>query len=370
MSGDPPGLRRRFSCYPSAMIRTKVLGLGSYVPDRIVPNEELAFLNDQHVRQATVQTETDDAWIQKRTGIKQRRYVPNDGKTSTSDLALEAAKRAIADAGLQPTDIDCIILGTLSPDFMFPGTAVLVQHKLGIADKTNCACFDIRQQCSAMVYGLQMADAFVRSGTYKRILLIGAELHSHSIDFTTRGRDVTVLFGDGASAVVLGPEETDDPRAGVIYTAAYADGDGADDLSLHIYEINRLPYLDYDRLDRDHNAIMYPHMNGKRVFVQAVRGMVLSTQKALAATGLTWNDIDWFVPHQANLRINEMVVATGGIPADKVLNTIQFYGNTTAATVPLTIDYWRQQGRVKRGDRILSSVFGSGFTWGAEIFTL
>ena len=357
-------------CYLRSMIRTKILGLGSYVPDRVVGNDELRYLDAQHVRHDAVQMETTDAWIQQRTGILERRFVPNDGSVSTSDLALEAAKRAIADAGLEAKDIDCIILGTLSPDFHFPGTAVLVQKKLGIADRGNCACFDIRQQCSAFVYGLQMADAFVRTGMYKRILLIGAELHSHALDYSTRGRDVTVLFGDGAGAMVLGPMETDDPKTGIMYTSAHADGTGAMDLYLKIFEISRMPYLDYDPRDQENNALMYPHMDGKRVFLNAVRGMVMSTQAALQKTGLGWDDIAWFVPHQANLRINEKVVEVAKIPADKVLNTIQFYGNTTAATVPLTIDYWRNQGKVKRGDRILSSVFGSGFTWGAAIFTI
>ncbi len=351
------------------MIRTKILGLGSYVPERVVPNEEIPFLDDKHVRQATQITETNDAWIQQRTGIKERRYVPNDGSMATSDLAVQAAKRAIADAGIEPSDIDCIILGTLSPDFHFPGTAVLVQKKLGI-DRTTCACFDIRQQCSAFVYGMQMADAFVRTGIYKRILLIGAELHSHALDFSTRGRDVMVLFGDGAGAMVLGPMESDDPRSGIMYTSAHADGTGAMDLYLKIFEIAKLPYLDYDPRDREQNRLMYPQMDGKRVFLNAVRGMVMSTQAALAKTGLSWDDVQWFVPHQANLRINEKVVEVAKIPPEKVLNTIEFYGNTTAATVPLTIDHWRQQGKVKRGDRILSSVFGSGFTWGAAIFTL
>lgn len=350
------------------MIRTKILGLGSYVPDRVVTNEEIPYLDDQHVRQETVQTETNDAWIQQRTGIKARRYVPNDSTVATSDLAALAAKNAIADAGIQASDIDCIILGTLSPDFHFPGTAVLVQKKLGI-DRTSCACFDIRQQCSAFVYGMQMADAFVRTGMYKRILLIGAELHSHSLDYSTRGRDVMVLFGDGAGAMVLGPSESDDPRTGIVYTSAHADGTGALDLYLKIFEIQKLPYLTYDPKNREENALMYPKMDGKRVFLNAVRGMVMSTQAALAKTGLSWDDIQWFVPHQANLRINEKVVEVAKIPPEKVLNTIEFYGNTTAATVPLTIDYWRQQGKVKRGDRILSSVFGSGFTWGAAIFT-
>jgi 3-oxoacyl-[acyl-carrier-protein] synthase III len=339
------------------------------VPDRVVKNEEIPFLDDKHIRRDTKQTETDDAWIQKRTGIKERRYVPNDGSVATSDLALHAARRALADANLEPGEIDCIIFGTLSPDFHFPGTAVVLQKKLGIADKTTCACFDIRQQCSAFVYGLQMADAFIKTGMYRRILLIGAELHSHSLDYSTRGRDVMVLFGDGAGALVLGPMETDDPRAGVMYTSAHADGNGINDLHLKIYEIQRMPYLDYDPRDREHNALMYPYMDGKRVFLNAVRGMVMSTNAALAKTGLGWDDIQWFVPHQANLRINEKVVEVAKIPHAKVLNTIEFYGNTTAATVPLTLDYWRQEGRVKRGDRVMASVFGSGFTWGAAIFT-
>jgi 3-oxoacyl-[acyl-carrier-protein] synthase-3 len=352
------------------MIRTKILGLGSYVPERIVDNHELPYLNDRHVRQETRQIETNDDWIQKRTGIQARRYVPNDGSVATSDLALHAARRALADAKVEAGDIDCIIFGTLSPDFHFPGTGVLLQKKLGIAERTNCACFDIRQQCSAFIYGLQMADAFIRTGMYKRVLLVGAELHSHSLDYSTRGRDVTVLFGDGAGALVLGPMTSDDPRTGVIYTSAHADGTGAMDLYLKIFDIARLPYVDYDPRNREQNEIMYPHMEGKKVYLNAVRGMVVSTQAALTKTGLTWDDIQWFVPHQANLRINEKVVDVANIPRDKVLNSIEFYGNTTAATVPLTIDHWRQHGKVKAGDRILSSVFGSGFTWGAAIFTL
>jgi 3-oxoacyl-[acyl-carrier-protein] synthase-3 len=348
------------------MLRTQFLGLGSYVPERVVKNDEIRFLNDRHVAQDAVMTETDDAWIQQRTGIKERRYV-NEG-TYTSDLALEASKRALADAGIAATEIDCIIFATLSPDIHFPGSGVYLQRKLGIAEKTHCPCFDIRQQCSGFVYGLQMADAFIRTGTYKRILLVGAEVHSHSLDYTTRGRDVMVLFGDGAGAVVLGPQETDDPKAGVVYTRASSDGTGAEYLYLKVYDISKAPYLYYDHTNREVNQAMYPQMDGKRVYVRAVREMNLATQKALADTGLTWNDINWFVPHQANLRINEQVAQLAQIPPEKCLNTIQFYGNTTAATVPLTIDYWRQQGKVKKGDMVLSTVFGSGFTWGAAIF--
>ena len=244
---------------------------------------------------------------------------------------------------------------------------MFLQHKLGIANK-SCACFDIRQQCSSFVYGLQMADAFIRTGTYKRVLLIGAELHSHSLDFSTRGRDVMVLFGDGAGAMILGPQDTGDERAGVIHTKAYADGSGAMALYLRIFDIAERPYVNYNPADREQNSMMYPQMDGKRVFLNAVRGMVMATAEALQTTGLTWDDIHWFVPHQANLRINEKVAEVAKIPADKVLNSIEWFGNTTAATIPLTIDYWRQQGKVKKGDRILTAVFGSGFTWGAAIF--
>ncbi|MEM9194708.1 MAG: beta-ketoacyl-ACP synthase III [Myxococcota bacterium] len=351
------------------MIRSKILGLGTYVPDRVVTNDEIRYLNDKHERCEEIQTDTNDEWIRTRTGIEQRRYVPNDGKWACSDLAVEAAKACLADADLEAKDIDCIIFATLSPDVHFPGTGVFLQTKLGI-NSGECPCFDIRQQCSGFVYGLQMADAFIRTNTYKRILLVGSELHSHSLDYTTRGRDVMVLFGDGAGAVLLGPEETENERSGVIYTDCYSDGSGAWHLYLKVHEIKDLPYVNYNARDREENQIMYPQMDGKRVFMHAVRNMVLSTQKALKETGMTWNDIDWFVPHQANLRINDAVVEYGEIPKDKALNSIQWYGNTTAATVPLTIDHWRKEGKVKKGDTILSTVFGSGFTWGTAIFTV
>lgn len=350
------------------MIRSTILGLGSYVPDRIVKNEEIPFLDDQHVRQTEQQTETSDDWIRARSGIEERRYVPNDGTWGSSDLGKIAAERAIADAGITAKDIDCIIFATLSPDIHFPGTAVFLQSKLGIDGETGCACFDIRQQCSGFLYGLQMADAFVRTGMYRRVLIVGAEVHSHSLDYSTRGRDVMVLFGDGAGAVVVGPVETDDPRAGVLYTSVHADGSGAMDLYLKVFEIAKAPFVQYDWKNRDQNQIMYPQMNGKRVFLHAVRNMVMATKTALKETGLTWADIDWFVPHQANLRINEAVVQYAEIPPEKALNTIMFYGNTTAATVPLTIDHWRQAGKVKKGDLVLSAVLGAGYTWGAGVF--
>ena len=255
------------------MIRTQFKGIGSYVPERVVTNDELRYLNDKHERCDEIQTETNDEWIVARTGIKERRYVPNDASMACSDLGVKAAEAAIADAGIDANDVDCIIFATLSPDIHFPGSGVFMQKKLGI-NGNNCPSYDIRQQCSGFVYGLHMADSFIKCGHYKNVLLVGAELHSHSLDYTTRGRDVAVLFGDGAGAVVLGPTETDDDKSGVIYTKCYSDGDGAMDLYLEVFRINELPYLNYDPKDREVNARMYPQMKGKRVFLNAVRCMV------------------------------------------------------------------------------------------------
>jgi 3-oxoacyl-[acyl-carrier-protein] synthase-3 len=350
------------------MIRSKILGIGSFVPDRVVTNEEIRHLDDQHVRHAEPRIETSDDWIRKRSGIEERRYVPNDGTWACSDLALPAARRAIEDAGCTPEDIDAIVLATLSPDIHFPGTAVFLQSKLGIDGEDGCACYDLRQQCSGFLYGLQMADALVRAGVYRRLLLVGSELHSHSLDYSTRGRDVTVLFGDGAGAVVVGPVETSDPREGILYTKVGADGSGAWDLYMKVFAVQNLPYIWYDAGPDADPLLKYPQMEGKKVFLHAVRAMNLSTRAALDSTGLTWSDVDWFVPHQANLRINEAVMQYAEIPPEKVLNTIQWYGNTTAASVPLTIDHHRKAGKVKKGDLVLSTVFGAGFTWGTAIF--
>ena len=350
------------------MLRAWILGLGSYVPDRVIRNDEIPFLNERHERCAEKQIDVDDEWIRTRTGIEARRYAPADGSVSCSDLAAEASRRALADAGSEAEDIDCIIFATLSPDIHFPGSAVFLQKKLGIANKDGCACFDIRQQCSGFLYGMQMADAFVRLGTYRRVLLVGSELHSHALDYSTRGRDVTVMFGDGAGAVVIGAAEATDARSGILYTKLGADGTGAGDLYAKVFEIAKTPFMDYDTRDRTQNLTMYPQMSGKKVLLNSIRHMVHGTRQALADTRLGWDDIDWFVPHQANLRVNEAVVQHAGIPPDKVLNTIQLYGNTTAATVPLTIDHWRRQGKVHKGDRILSTVFGSGYTWGTAVF--
>ena len=284
------------------MVRAWILGLGSYVPERVVGNDELPFLNERHERCTEIQSDVDDEWIRTRTGVEARRYVPADGSVACSDLAAEAARRALSDAESQAGEIDCIIFATLSPDIHFPGSAVFLQDKLGIAGKHGCACFDIRQQCSGFLYGLQMADAFVRLGTYRRVLLVGAELHSHALDYSTRGRDVTVMFGDGAGAVVVGAVETEDGGSGILYTKLGADGTGAWDLYAKVFETAKVPFMRYEAGDANQHLVKYPQMNGKKVLLNSIRHMVRGTQEALAATGLGWGDIDWFVPHQANLR--------------------------------------------------------------------
>ena len=351
------------------MLRSKILGLGSYVPDRVVTNDDLAHFDNRHVRHAEKQIDITDEWVRERTGVEQRRYVPNDESTTCSDLAQRASLAALEDAGISAKEIDCIIYATLSPDIHFPGSGVFLQTRLGIGGAGGCPCFDIRQQCSGFIYGLQMADSLVLTGHYKRILVVGAELHSHSLDFTTRGRDVMILFGDGAGAAIVGPVETENPREGILYTKLGADGGGAKDLHLNVFDSRRMPHIEYTP-EWGVPAQAFPQMNGKKVFLNAVRAMNLGTRAALEKMGFGWDDVDWFVPHQANLRINEAVARLAEIPAEKVLNTIQIYGNTTAATVPLTIDHHRKAGRVKKGDLVVSSVFGAGFTWGTAIFSV
>ena len=349
------------------MLRAKIIGIGSYVPERIVTNDELRFLDDQHVRQDTPRIETSDEWIRTRTGIEERRYVPNDGKWGASDVALPAAKRALEDAGLEAKDVDCIIFATLSPDIHFPGSAVFLQTKLGIDGENGCACYDIRQQCSGFVYGMQMADAFIRTGMYKHVLLVGAEVHSHSLDFSTRGRDVTVLFGDGAGAVVIAADDNAGERDGILYTKVGADGSGAWDLYLKVFEIAHLPYVWYDASTRQEPNVLYPQMQGKKVFLNAVRAMNLSTREAMQKTGLTWKDVDWFVPHQANLRIIEATAKRLEMPMDRVVVTVDRHGNTSSGSVPLALDEAVRSGRVQRGQLLLLEAFGGGFTWGSAL---
>jgi 3-oxoacyl-[acyl-carrier-protein] synthase-3 len=307
--------------------------------------------------------DTSDEWIQQRTGIKQRHWV--DGETSTSDLALEASKRALDAAGVKKEDLDMIILGTLSPDHEFPGTACFLQAKLGVS---GIPALDVRQQCSGFIYGMSIADQFIRGGVYKRVLLVGAEVHSKGLDKTTKGRDVAVLFGDGAGAVVLGAENGPArPGDSQIYsTHLHADGAYAKELYTHYpsfaYPSER---TDPAGIERGEN---FPRMNGKTVFVHASRRMPEAVMEALNTNGMKIGDVDLFVFHQANLRINEMVAKQLGIPEEKVFNTIDRFANTTAATIPLGLDEAVKAGRLKKGMLVASAAFGSGFTWASALY--
>jgi 3-oxoacyl-[acyl-carrier-protein] synthase-3 len=334
------------------MLRSKILATGMYVPPRVVKNDDLAAMMD-----------TSDEWIRQRTGIEQRYWV--DGATSTSDVAVEACKKAMANAKVDKSEIDMIILATLSPDHEFPGTAVFAQKKLGMG---GIPALDVRQQCTGFIYSLSIADQYIRTGTYKKILIVGAEVHSRGLEKTPHGREVSVLFGDGAGAVVLGATEVNDPKKDsyLLSTDIHADGEFAEELWIPYpgtaKEGNR---VDQTMLD---DFSCWPKMNGKTVFMHAVKRMPETLLHSLTVNNLKPEDIDLFVFHQANLRINDMVAKQFHIPEEKVFNTIQKYANTTAATIPIGLDEAVRAGKLKKGMLVASAAFGSGFTWGSAIY--
>ena len=324
------------------MPRTEFIATGFHVPERVVTNDDLARMMD-----------TSDEWITQRSGIKTRFWV-SDGETGTT-LAREAAGHALANAGMQASDLDCIVYCTCTPDHFEPGNGVFLQRELGLAD---IPAIDVRNQCSGFIYGLSVADAWIRTGQYKRVLLIGAEVHSRGLDKTRRGRDTAVLFGDGAGAAILGP--TDDPERGVLSTHLYADGRHAEKLWVDAPGLAHDPYVSEELLrEGKHRAVM----EGKEVFKYASVLMPQSVEAALKANGLTASDITLLVPHQANLRINEMVQKATGLRDDQVYANIQKYGNTTAASIPIALHEAVCAGRVARGDLLVFTAFGSGFTW-------
>jgi 3-oxoacyl-[acyl-carrier-protein] synthase-3 len=327
---------------------SRILGVGSYLPPQVWTNDDLSKLMD-----------TSDEWIQQRTGIKQRHWVDQNSTTSTSDLALEASVRALAAAKVDKKEIDMIIFATLSADHEFPGTGCFLQSKLGVP---GIPALDIRQQCTGFLYGLSIADQFIKTGAAKKILLVGAEVHSKGLDKTTRGRDVAVLFGDGAGAAVIG-EATGESR--VLSTHLHADGDYAKELWV------RVPGMAHAG-ERNTHAMLdeggqYPKMNGKTVFLHASKRMPEAVFEALNANGKMIDDVDLFVFHQANLRINEMVGKQLGIPEHKIFNTIERFGNTTAATIPIGMDEAIKAGKLKPGMLVASAAFGSGFTWASAL---
>ncbi|MEO1172313.1 MAG: beta-ketoacyl-ACP synthase III [Myxococcota bacterium] len=332
------------------MARTQFLGTGHYVPDRVVTNDDLAQMMP-----------TSDEWIQQRTGIKARRHVDFDREPQgSSDMGTKAAAAALADAGVSKDDVDCIIYATLSPDRSFPGDAVFVQAKLDIP--AGVPCFDLRNQCSGFLYGLQTADAFIRTGQYRRVLLVGSETHSSGLDFSERGRDVTVIFGDGAAACLLGP--TDDDSKGVRTVTVHADGRHAEELHCSYPSSALNPRVTVENIEK---GLQFPLMNGKNVFKHAVTRMPEAIMDVVGREGLTPKDIDLLIPHQANLRISEMVQKRLELRDDQVFNNIQKYGNTTAASIPLALDEARKEGRISDGSLVCFAAFGAGFTWGAGL---
>ena len=317
------------------------------MPTKVVTNNDLAKLMP-----------TSDEWIQQRTGIKERRYIEHDG-IGASDLALPAVKMALERAGRRPEDVDMILFATLSPDHNFPGSGCFLGDKLGLA---GVPALDIRNQCSGFLYGLSVADAFVRSGTYKNILVVGAEVHSTGVEFTERGRDVAVLFGDGAGAALVGAAPSDD--RGLLSIRLHADGSGAKELWLPAPASKHIPRLTHEMLERgDH----FPKMNGKQVFRWATEKMPEVSRQVLEAAELGIDKVDLFVPHQANMRINQYVADKLGLPQNKVVHNIERYGNTTAATIPIGLSESVAEGRIKEGSTVLLAAFGSGFTWGAAV---
>lgn len=349
------------------MFRTKIAGIGHYVPDRVVTNVELEKV-----------IKTTDAWIVERTGIEERRY----GKRfeeNTTILGAKASRLAIADAGIEAKDIDFIIFATLSPDYFFPGCGVLLQRELGIT-ATETGALDVRNQCSGFVYGLSVADQFIKTGHYKNILLVGAEMHSMGLDFTTRGRNVSVIFGDGAGAVVL-QAASDDEQSAVLGTYLHADGTHAEELAFTSPGAHGGVFgkdIDYGFSESQWDSIfvtqkmmddgmLFPHMNGQLVFKTAVQKFPAVIMEALQNAGKTPADLKMLIPHQANLRISQFVQKRLGLRDDQVYSNIQKYGNTTAASIPIALSEAYQEGRIKRGDLVCLAAFGSGFTWGSAL---
>ena len=324
------------------MPRTEFIATGFHVPDRVVTNDELSRMMD-----------TSDEWIRQRSGIRTRHWV-SDGETGAS-LARAATLKALARASLKPSDLDCIVYCTCTPDHFEPGNGVFLERELGL---TDIPAIDVRNQCSGFIYGLSVADAWIRTGQYRRVLLVGAEVHSRGLDKTTRGRDTTVLFGDGAGVAILGP--TDDARRGVLSTHLFADGRHAEKLWVDAPGLAHDPYISEELIrEGKHRAVM----DGRDVFKFASILMPQSVAAALAANGFTPADVRLLVPHQANQRIIEMVQKAIGLRDDQVYINIEKYGNTTAASIPIALDEALCAGRLERGDVLVLTAFGSGFTW-------
>ncbi|NND79172.1 MAG: ketoacyl-ACP synthase III [Maribacter sp.] len=332
------------------MYNSKIAGLGYFVPENVVTNDDLSKVMD-----------TNDEWIQERTGIKERRHVIK-GEDTTMTMGVKAAKIAIERAGIAKDDIDFIVFATLSPDYYFPGPGVLVQRELDIK---TVGALDVRNQCSGFVYGISVADQFIKTGMYKNVLVIGSEVHSTGLDFTTRGRGVTVIFGDGAGAAVLSREE--DASKGILSSHLHSEGQHAEELSLIAPGMGTRWVTDIIKENDPNDVSYYPYMNGQFVFKNAVVRFSEVIMEGLMANKLAKEDIDLLIPHQANLRISQFIQRKFGLDDDKIYNNIMKYGNTTAASIPIALTEAWEQEKIKEGDLVVLAAFGSGFTWGSVI---
>ena len=333
------------------MFNSKIIGLGHYVPENIVTNDDLSKVMD-----------TTDQWIQERTGIKERRWVKAGDGQSTFTMGLEAAKTAISNSGIKNEDIDLIVFATLSPDYYFPGPGVQVQEALEIK---TVAAIDIRAQCSGFVYSISVADQFIKTGMYKNVLVIGSELQSRGIDKSTRGRSISVIFGDGAGAAVLTREE--DSASGILSTHIHSEGKHALELATEAPGMGTRWVTDIIKDNNPDDFSYRPYMNGQFVFKHAVRRFSEVIYEGLHKNNLEVSDISLLIPHQANLRISQFIQKKFGLADDQVYNKIHKYGNTTAASIPIALSEAHEQGMIKTGDTVVLAAFGSGFTWGSVI---
>lgn len=329
-------------------VYSSIKGLGFYVPEQVVTNDDL-----------TQYMDTSDAWIQERTGIKQRRFFTY-GKETNASMATAASRMALERAGVETKDVDLIVYATLSPDYFFPGSAFLMQRELGLE---GIAVIDVRQQCSGFVYALSIADQFIKTGMYRTALVVGSEIQSSMMNKTTEGRNVAVIFGDGAGAAVV--QATTDPEHRILSTHLHADGRYAEELYLKDPGSSRP-----DRFITSETATsegINVVMNGNAVFKHAVVRFMEVINESLTANGYNADDLDLLVPHQANIRISGYVQQQMGLPDEKVFNNIQHYGNTTAASIPIALTEAFEQGRIKSGDLVCLAAFGSGFTWASAL---
>lgn len=331
------------------MFHSKISGLGFYVPDNVVTNDDLSKIMD-----------TNDEWILERTGIQERRHIVR-GEDTTTTMGVKAAKIAIERSGLSNGDIDFIVFATISPDYYFPGPGVELQKELGMK---TIGALDIRNQCSGFVYALSVADQFIKTGMYKNILVVASEVQSLGLDMTTRGRGVSVIFGDGAGAAVLSRSNGD---SRILSTHLHSEGEHAKELAVLAPGMGGRWVTDILADNNPDDESYYPYMNGQFVFKHAVVRFSEVINEGLQANNLKVSDIDMLIPHQANLRISQFIQKKFGLNDDQVFNNIQKYGNTTAASIPIALTEAWEQGKIKKGDTVVLAAFGSGFTWASAI---